>query len=92
MSKVPNSVHKEWAALAAKSESEIDLSDLPLAAAQDWRGAVCGKFYRPIKRQLTVHIDTGVLEWLKSQGQGYQGRLNNILRAAIPDKAHWQRI
>ena len=86
MNKVPESIRKELAALAAKSESEIDFSDLPPTTEQDWHGAVRGKFYRPIKQQLTVRIDADVLEWLKSQGKGYQGRLNEILRAAMLNK------
>jgi len=44
---------------------------------------VRGKFYRPIKQQLTVRIDADVLDRLKSQGKGYQSRLNDILRAAM---------
>ena len=86
MNKVPESIRKELAALAAKSESEIDFSDLPPTTEQDWHGAVRGKFYRPIKQQLTGRIDADVLEWLKSQGKGYQGRLNEILRAAMLNK------
>lgn len=86
MNKVPESIRKELAALAAKPESEIDFSDLPATTEQDWRGAVRGKFYRPIKQQLTVRIDADVLEWLKSQGKGYQSRLNDILRTAMLDK------
>ena len=90
MNKVPESVRKELAALAAKPESEIDFSDLPPTTAQDWHGAVRGKFYRPVKQQLTVRIDADVLEWLKSQGSGYQSRLNNIVRAAMLDKVRNQ--
>jgi uncharacterized protein (DUF4415 family) len=87
MSKVPESTAKELAALAAKPESEIDFSDLPATTGNDWHGAVRGKFYRPIKQQLTVRIDADVIEWLKSQGRGYQSRLNDILRTAMRDKA-----
>ncbi len=87
MNKVPESIRKELAALAAKPESEIDFSDIPVASRQDWHGAVRGKFYRPVKQQLTVRVDADVLEWLKSQGKGYQSRLNDILRAAMLDKA-----
>jgi uncharacterized protein (DUF4415 family) len=83
MSKVPNSVRKELAALAAKPENEIDFSDLPETKRKDWQGAARGKFYRPIKQQLTVRVDADVLEWLKSQGTGYQSRLNDILRNAM---------
>lgn len=86
MSKVPEAIRKELAALSAKPENDIDFSDLPATTEQDWQGAVRGKFYRPIKQQLTVRIDADVLEWLKSDGKGYQGRLNEILRAAMLDK------
>lgn len=86
MNKVPEFIRKELAALAAKPESEIDFSDLPATTEQDWRGAMRGKFYRPTKQQLTVRIDSDVLEWLKSQGKGYQSRLNDILRMAMLEK------
>ena len=83
MNKVPESVRKELAALAAKPEDAIDFSDLPATSRKDWQGATRGKFYRPIKQQLTVRVDADVLEWLKSQGSGYQSRLNDILRNAM---------
>lgn len=83
MNKVPESVRKELAALAAVKESDIDFSDIPATTVQDWKGAVRGKFYRPVKQQLTVRIDADVVEWLKGQGKGYQSRLNTILRSAM---------
>jgi uncharacterized protein (DUF4415 family) len=87
MSKVPESVRKELAALAALPESDIDFSDLPATKASDWQGAVRGQFYRPVKQQLTVRIDADVLAWLKGQGKGYQSRLNEILRSAMLETA-----
>jgi uncharacterized protein (DUF4415 family) len=87
MKTLPESIRKELAALAAKPESAINTSDLPPTSEQDWQGAVRGKFYRPIKQQLTVRIDADVLAWLKGQGKGYQSRLNNILRAAMLEQA-----
>ena len=86
MNKVPESVRKELSALAAKPENEIDFSDIPATTKDAWRGASQGRFYRPLKQQLTVRIDADVLEWLKGQGSGYQSRLNEILRAAMLDK------
>jgi uncharacterized protein (DUF4415 family) len=83
MKKVPEALRKELAALAKKPESEIDFSDIPATSVEDWQAATRGKFYRPVKRQLTVRIDADVLEWLRSQGEGYQSRLNAILRAAM---------
>jgi uncharacterized protein (DUF4415 family) len=67
-------------ALAARPESEIDTSDIPELTAEQWKRGVRGRFYRPVKRQITARVDADVLEWLKSQGEGYQSRINAILR------------
>ena len=84
MKHLPESVREELAALAEKSDENIDLSDIPATTHEDWAGAVRGKFYRPIKRQLTVRVDADVLAWLKQGGdKGYQKRLNAILRDAL---------
>ena len=83
MPKVPEALRNELAALAAKPESDIDFSDIPATSEQDWHDAARGQFYRPLKQQLTVRIDADVLAWLKSQGKGYQSRLNEILRSAM---------
>lgn len=66
--------------LAARPDSEIDTSDIPEMTDAQWAGAVRGRFYRPVKQQITARIDADVLEWLKSQGKGYQSRINAILR------------
>lgn len=83
MKKTRDTARKELAKLAAKPESEIDFSDIPPTSEAEWKDAVRGKFYRPVKKQLTVRIDADILEWLKSQGSGYQSRLNSILRSAM---------
>ena len=70
-------------ALAAMSDEDIDFSDIPETTANDWKGAVQGKFYRPLKQVTTVRLDMDVVAWLKLQGRGYQTRLNDILRKAM---------
>jgi uncharacterized protein (DUF4415 family) len=70
----------ELAALANKPDSEIDYSDIPPASEEFWRDAARGRFYRPTKTSTTVRIDSDVLAWLRSQGKGYQSRINAILR------------
>jgi uncharacterized protein (DUF4415 family) len=67
-------------ALAARPDSEIDTSDIPELTAEQWKKGIRGRFYRPIKRQITARVDADVLEWLKSHGKGYQSRINAILR------------
>ena len=73
----------ELAALAAMPDEEIDFSDIPETTEAMWKDAIVGKFYRPIKKQVTVRIDADILAWLQSGGAGYQTRLNQLLREAM---------
>ncbi len=84
MRKVSRKVAKELAALARMPDDKIDLTDAP--EVRDWRGAVVGKFYRPIKKPVTIRVDADVLAWLKRQGSGYQTRINKLLREAMEGK------
>jgi len=72
---------KELTDLARLADDQIDLSDAP--EISDWSRAVVGKFYRPIKRPVTVRLDADVLAWLKRSGPGYQTRINSLLRQAM---------
>jgi uncharacterized protein (DUF4415 family) len=63
----------ELDALATRPDSEIDYTDIPPLAELK-------QFYRPVKEMTTVRIDADILHWLRSQGQGYQTRINAILR------------
>ncbi len=79
---------EEIEALANMPDEEIDTSDIP--EVKDWSLAEIGKFYRPIKKPVTLRLDADVLAWLKSQGAGYQTRLNAILRQAMNKDADAQ--
>jgi uncharacterized protein (DUF4415 family) len=81
MRKISKKARKEINALAKLPDEQIDLSDIP--EVTDWSGAVRGMFYRPIKKSLTIRLDADVLAWLKSQGAGYQTRINHLLRSAM---------
>jgi uncharacterized protein (DUF4415 family) len=70
-------------ALASLADETIDTSDIPPLSDAFWRRAARNPFYRPVKRQLTVRVDADVLAWLRSQGPGYQTKLNAILREAM---------
>jgi uncharacterized protein (DUF4415 family) len=69
--------------LADKPDSEIDYSDIPPLGDAFWLNAVRNPFYKPTKTHASVRIDSDVLAWLKSQGRGYQTRMNAILREAM---------
>lgn len=87
MSKDTKQQLKELEALKAMPDEEIDYSDIPATAPDQWRNGEVGKFYRPLKRQITLRIDADVVEWFKSQGSGYQTRINEVLREAMTGKA-----
>jgi uncharacterized protein (DUF4415 family) len=68
---------------SAPPDHQIDTSDIPELAEAQWAEAVRGRFYRPVKKQITARLDADVLAWLKADGQGYQTRMNAILRRAM---------
>ena len=76
----------ELRALEAMPDAEIDTSDIPIAG--DWSGAARGKFYRPVKRQITLRLDADLVDFFEAQGKGYQTRINEALREWV--KAHRQ--
>ena len=84
MTKPSRKQQKELKTLAAMRDSQIDFSDQ--AEVRDWSRAVVGRFYRPIKKSLTIRLDADVLAWLKAQGRGYQTRINQLLRSAMESK------
>ena len=74
----------ELAALEAMADTDIDTRDIPEVV--DWSGAVRGRFYRPVKQLLSVRLDSDVVAWFKSAGEGYQTRINAALREYV--KSH----
>ncbi len=57
-----------------------DDPDAPQLPPDYWNKAVIGKYYRPVKTQISFRIDNEVLDWLKSKGEGHLSRINEILR------------
>lgn len=78
----------ELKALSDMPDSDIDYSDIPLLDDAFWKNAVRNPCYKPVKASTTVRIDSDVLVWLKSQGKGYQTRINAILREAMLRSLH----
>lgn len=55
-------------------------ADAPQLPPSYWAAASIGKYYRPLKTQISLRIDNEVLDWLKSKGEGHLTRINEILR------------
>ena len=82
----------ELKSLATLSDDDIDTADAP--EVLDWSGAKRGLFYRPIKQQLTLRLDTDVIAWFKHngrRGKGYQTRINRALRDYVKEQAKRRR-
>jgi uncharacterized protein (DUF4415 family) len=69
--------------LEAMEDQDIDLSDIPELTPEMFAKAVVkrGLKEKENKTQLTIRVDRDVLAWFKSQGRGYQTRINSLLRA-----------
>ncbi|MDR1125843.1 MAG: BrnA antitoxin family protein [Deltaproteobacteria bacterium] len=70
-------------ALAERPDTEIDYSDIPPLDEAFWVRAVPNPFFKPVKVHASVRIDSDIMAWLKSQGKGYQTKINAILRDAM---------
>lgn len=73
----------DWARVDALQDEAIDLSDTPEVSPQMFAHAILRQGLKPVPRkaQLTLRVDSDVLEWFRKQGQGYQTKINALLRA-----------
>ncbi len=81
--KVTPAMKRRLKKLAERPDSEIDFSDIPELTEDFWKNAIPSPFYRPVKKQLTVRLDSDVIAWLRKNGTGYQTRMNALLRSAM---------
>jgi uncharacterized protein (DUF4415 family) len=49
------------AELAMRPEHEIDTSDIPEWTDAMWKDAVRGRFYRPVKKAVSLRLDADVI-------------------------------
>lgn len=67
------------AELAALPDDDIDTSDIPELTDEFWKNARVR--YPGGKERLTVRFDEDMVEWFRSQGKGYQTKMNAVLRS-----------
>lgn len=68
----------DWKRLSGMNDEAIDTGDIPELDDDFFRRA---EIKVPVKQPVTLRLDTDVLIWFKSQGQGYQTRINKLLRS-----------
>ena len=61
-------------------------SDCPMLPIEKWERGAIGKYYRPLKTQISFRIDNDVLDWLRSKGEGHLTRINAILRGHMDNE------
>lgn len=68
----------DWERVDALTDDEIDTSDIPPLDDDFFANA---ELVMPEPKQvITIRVDKDVVEWYKSQGKGYQTRMNAVLR------------
>ena len=75
----------ELETLATRPNSAIDYSDIPPIEE-------ASHFYRPVKEMTTIRLDADILAWLRSQGKGYQTKINTILRREMLAAKEYERV
>ncbi|MEK7815003.1 MAG: BrnA antitoxin family protein, partial [Chloroflexota bacterium] len=80
---LPKDTQTDWARVDAMTEEEIDAAARSAPDAQPidenmWEEV---ELVFPGKQMVCIRIDQDVLDWFRSQGRGYQTRMNAILRS-----------
>jgi uncharacterized protein (DUF4415 family) len=77
----------DYERLAAMTDEDIDFSDNPELPPEMFARGIVRRGLKPIapKKQLTLRIDSDVVEWYQKQGPGYQTRINSLLRAYMKE-------
>ena len=80
----------DWARVDALTEEEIEASiandpDWAEFKDIDWSTAVL--VIPPKKKAISIRVDEDVLKFFKKEGDGYQRRINAVLRSYMQQKA-----
>lgn len=67
----------DWKRLSEMDDKAISTDEIPELDDTFFERA---RVRVPAKQPVTLRIDEDVLEWFKSQGKGYQTRINRLLR------------
>lgn len=75
----------DWERIKAMKDENIDLSESPELDADFFKEAVA---WPAQKKQITLRLDSEVLDFFKSQGRGYQTAINKVLRRYVDTQKH----
>jgi uncharacterized protein (DUF4415 family) len=78
-SNVENKFENEINKLNGMIDEDLDFSDIPEIDFDKLGKPIVGKFYRPLKKPISIRMDVDVLEWFKSYNH-YQKIINTLCR------------
>lgn len=78
-----NPLGTDWERLKNMKDEEIDFSDIPKITPEMFKNPVVRRGSKSIRMnsQETMAVDRDVIEFFKAQGQNYQTKINQLLRA-----------
>ena len=82
----------DWAALDALTDEEIEaaIKNDP-DWSDDWNWGEAVLVIPPKKQAISIRVDQDVLDYFKSEGAGYQRRMNAVLRSYMQHKTKKKR-
>ncbi len=76
----------DWELVRKMKDREIDFSEIPELDKSFFAKATLRLPKR--KETVSIRLDPDILNWFKHQGQGYQTRINAVLRMYMEAKIH----
>ncbi len=70
----------DWDKVNKLKDREIDYSEIPPLKDDFFKKAVV---WPGPKKQVTLRLDPDILDFFRSQGRGYQSRINAVLRMYV---------
>ena len=70
---------RELSKVSRMADAKIDYSDVPALRSLPQEVHI-GRFYKPVKEQISLRVDADVLAWFRSRGRKYQTYMNEVLR------------
>ncbi len=80
---ISNKSQTDWKRVDGQKNENIDLAETPEISTEMFARAIVRRGLKPAPRktQLTLRVDSEVLDWYKQQGAGYQTKINALLRS-----------
>lgn len=76
--------------LHSKTDRNIDYSDIPATNTDFWADA---KIVMPSNKiHVSMRLDDEIIDFFKKDGQGYQSRINAVLKAYVQNHVKHQQL